>query len=183
MKMMKGCRPYLSDFYRRGHEDLMRDHLTSLIEDFYPSLLITITLHSPKDIADEHRHVYYNETQNERLRKDLINRIDYVLYGRKHRQMWDQDKFKYIYRLETKSRRNTRTMPHVHILMSLDYEQRDELDYKKSQLVKKLKKLCQKMGLRGDVDYRHHKTASFNNYILKFPLADIQNIHFRPTLK
>ena len=157
----------------------MRNHLASRFEDFCPSHLITVTLHHLSAIPRRHGSEYQSSRDND-LFREIMNRLDRAIHGRKHHRMPEADKFRFIYRLETRSRRNRKTPPHVHILLELTTCDERKFGLNTPDFIAATQKIVWQLGFRPNIDIRRH-SAGFNDYILKYPLHDLQNIHWERT--
>lgn len=145
---------------------------------FIPTDFITMTLFQYNGTPNEETVSRLRTDLGDRFYEEVINRLDYFLYGRNHRRMNDRDKFSFIYREETKSRQNTLTLPHIHILLSLEREEAKKMDDQRWKLEQSLEQLCSNNGFQEDVDIQKHD-FSLNDYIFKFPLEDILWIYSR----
>lgn len=164
--------------YRPEYERMMKESLVArYATDFYPTLFITISLYDPKAIVGRHDKGI-RESQSDELFKEVMNRLDAATYGSNYSRLAEKDMFRFIFRIETKTRGNTRTMPHMHILGAVDGHDLDNFFRRKEVFSREVIKVCEQLGYDPDVDVRPHG-AGFSDYILKYPLADIENIRFR----
>ncbi|GHB03386.1 hypothetical protein GCM10009069_27600 [Algimonas arctica] len=169
-----------SDYhYKFEDENQTRDYLNAQIGKFIPNYFLTITMHPYSKIFEIDRVISEFAESHQRFPKEVVNRVDYKMYGRKHARMPKSEKYSFITRLETKSRNNTRVLPHFHMYMgNMDFDLQDQVDDLRDDIMKSLRKLCYQMGFQPNIDFRRHDVSE-NDYILKFPLADIQHIDWR----
>lgn len=166
------------DHYTVETENEMKACLKQKLDLIIPTHFLTIALFKPYSGANYWRLEQNRQSDIKQMHKEVINRFDRCLYGKHHKKLDESEKFPYVFRIETKDKKNRTVPPHIHCLMELDQVNTDILLAKQIKLLDSLKKLCLKLGFRDDIDFRKHSIAK-SDYIIKYPMADIENIHFR----
>lgn len=165
------------DNYSRQNEKALQDHLVKMFEGFVPDLLVTLTLYEPGTLSDRTIQEL-RQSSFERLHNEIMNRFDREVHGRKHHRMSAEDKFHYIFRVETLSRYGRLVAQHIHILTQIPFWKRLELLRYKEDFEKVLLKLLWQEGYTPTVNIKEHSML-MSDYIFKRPLGDIQNIFLR----
>ena len=166
------------DEYRYSIKDekIMQSHWDERLKVLKPNVFLTITLFDW--IADPEKVINKRSIDFDGLHKEVLNRIDRCLYGSNHHKMAEEHKFGCFYRLETKTKRNDLTCPHIHALMQLNDEELAKLQKGWPGLQASLEKLLDRRDFRNDIRLVLHDGDS-KDYVTKYPLTDIENTFVR----
>ena len=164
--------------YPKPVEKSMQEFLTKRVTSMTVSVFLTIRLFEPRYDSEPISISKRRNSDLDSMHKEVMNRIDRIIHGPHHMGKSQCVKFPYFYRLETKSKGNRSVLPHIHILMGLDARQHGLLLLNRDKLQRYIYKLCIVMGFDCDFDYQMHDNVGVD-YVTKFPMADVMNIHFR----
>ena len=170
----------LSNYDPRVQAYLMRDWAQSLAPEGITDFL-TISLMKQQSGTDPERWNTRTSPQRQDLNRDIIRRIDRVVYGRNHMKKPQYYKYEFFMLEETRDRSGNSVFAHVHAGLALLNHERKVFIDKWPKIQWSIEKLVENRGLYPDVS-RQDADDGVVKYIVKNALTEAQTILTRATM-
>ncbi len=165
-------------YYSKDLEKVFRDNLAKRLKLMKPNWFMTIRLFKPGTGVSPDTLLRQRAEGLDGLHREIINRIDRLLYGPRHNSWPADEKFAYFCRLETKAKNYYSTEPHFHIVFRIPLERYSDFEGIKEKLLVKLECLMRLRGFEPDIDLIRHDRKNLS-YIAKHAVSDVLGINTR----